>query len=190
MPTLHNVRYERFAQAIVDGLNARDAYKEAGFAPNDGNCIRLKQRPEVQARIAELIEMAADRVVVDKARVIAELAKIGFADFRKLHTATGALKRIEDIDDETAGAIAGIEVVTRRLPGGDEGEVEHVAKIKMWDKPSALVNLGKHLGMFTEKVEHSGPNGGPIATTDPTNIELARLIAFTLTKASREQADG
>ena len=27
---------------------------------------------------------------------------------------------------------------------------------------SAWAHLGKHLGMFKDKVEHSGPNGGPI----------------------------
>ena len=27
---------------------------------------------------------------------------------------------------------------------------------------SAWAHLGKHLGMFKDKIEHSGPNGGPI----------------------------
>ena len=60
------------------------------------------------------------------------------------------------MDDVTAATVSSIEVVTRKVPGGEEAEVEHVAKIKTWDKQTALVNIGRHLGMFTDKIEHSG----------------------------------
>lgn len=43
-------------------------------------------------------------------------------------------------------------------------------ELKMHDKATALVNVGKHLGMFTDRHEHAGPNGGPIETV--TRIEL------------------
>lgn len=35
-------------------------------------------------------------------------------------------------------------------------------EIKMQDQGKALENVARHLGMFTERHEHSGPNGGPI----------------------------
>ncbi len=39
----------------------------------------------------------------------------------------------------------------------DETSVhESTIKIKLWDKMSALQLLGRHLGMFRDKLEHSG----------------------------------
>lgn len=48
---------------------------------------------------------------------------------------------------------------------------------------SATMGQAKVLGLLNERVEHSGPDGGPIEIAD---ADLARLIAFTLTKAARE----
>lgn len=38
-------------------------------------------------------------------------------------------------------------------------------EIKMHDKTAALVNVGRHLGMFKDRTEHSGPDGGPMEMT-------------------------
>lgn len=35
-------------------------------------------------------------------------------------------------------------------------------KFKLADKKSSLELLGKHLKLFTDKVEHTGAGGGPI----------------------------
>lgn len=71
-------------------------------------------------------------------------------------------------DDDTAAAISSLEVVTNTSEHGKDEDgnkiIEHVHKIKVWDKNSALEKLGKHLGMFPNKHEHSGPDGGPIDT--------------------------
>jgi phage terminase small subunit len=44
----------------------------------------------------------------------------------------------------------------------------------MHDQLKALDSAAKHLGMFTERHEHSGPNGGPIETENLTWRELLR----------------
>lgn len=46
--------------------------------------------------------------------------------------------------------------------------------IKMNSQEAALTNVAKHLGMFVEKHEHSGPNGGPIQTADAVD-QLSKL---------------
>lgn len=57
------------------------------------------------------------------------------------------LKSPDKLDDETAGAIASIEVTTKNL---GEGEVEYVHKVKFVDKLGALNTMAKHLGMLNE----------------------------------------
>lgn len=38
-------------------------------------------------------------------------------------------------------------------------------EVKMHDQQAALMAIGKHLGMFVDKHEHLGPNGGPLSIT-------------------------
>jgi phage terminase small subunit len=53
----------------------------------------------------------------------------------------------------------------------------------------ALELIGKHLGMFPTKMEHSGPGGGPIAFADLTEEErLNRLME--LFEMARERISG
>lgn len=199
MATLGNARHERFAQNLAKGMTADEAYAEAGFRENRGNAARLKANESVAARVEELLAAAADKAAITKARVLEELGKIGFSDIRKAvkwysQANIAAVDDIEgevedgtarfavanqvelvssdDIDDDTAAAISEVSMT-------DKGGL----KVKFHDKRGALVDIGKHLGMFKEIHEHTGKDGGPIETTD---LELARLITFQLTKAARQ----
>jgi len=183
MPVLDDPRRERFAQLLAKGVVGRDAYTMAGFRPNSGNYVRMKRMPEVEARVAEITGLAAESVGITIADVFAELGKIAFSDMRDMFTSTGQVKRIEDLDDDTASALSSIEVVTKRVAGGGPDEVEHVAKFKMHDKLGALEKIGKHLGMFVDKVALTDSAGKDIEMSD---IELARILAFQLTKASKQ----
>lgn len=180
---LDNARHERFAQELAKGASQVEAYRLAGYAPIEANASRLIRNDKVATRVAELKLAAAERTEITKARVLEELGKIGFSDIRKMFT-NGGLQRIEDLDDDAAACLSSVEVITRRVPGcdRDDPEYENVSKIKLWDKRAALVDIGKHFGMFTEKHEHTGKDGGPIEIAD---TDLARLIVFQLTKASR-----
>ncbi|MDW9473157.1 terminase small subunit [Sinorhizobium meliloti] len=153
MPVLKNARHEKFAQARAKGNTVDEAYVAAGFKANRGNAARLNANESIQARVAEIQGKGALKAEATVERVLKELTRIGFSDLRRVFDANGRLLRPEEWDDDTAAAVASVEVVTRNI--GD-GEVEHVHKIKVWDKNSALEKLAKHLGMFIERVEHSG----------------------------------
>lgn len=173
--TLTNARHERFAQERVKGLSVDAAYIAAGFKPNRGNAARLNANESVLARIAELQGNAANRAEITAERVLRELAKIGFADMRKLLRWTGNLPQMdleaaEDsgeveisvanfvqlfdsdaLDDDTAACISEISQTK-----------EGALKVKLHDKQAALVSIGRHLGMFKDRVEHTGKDGGAI----------------------------
>lgn len=153
MSALKNAKHEAFAQGLAKGLSADEAYAQAGFKPNRGNASRLKANESISARVNELLDRSGERAEVTIARVLDEMRKLGFSDMRRAFDESGRLKRPEEWDDDFAASIASVEVVTRNI--GD-GEVEHVHKIKVWDKNSALEKIAKHLGMFIERHEHSG----------------------------------
>jgi phage terminase small subunit len=64
MPTLANPRHEIFAQELAKGKTADEAYQLAGYAKNNGNCIRLKGNERIKVRIVELLEQGAVRTLI------------------------------------------------------------------------------------------------------------------------------
>lgn len=170
MPPLENPKHELYAQALAKGIPSKDAYEQAGYQFNEGNASRLKSNEKVAARVMELIEKGAEKAEVSVERVLKELARLSFQDPRKMFTGQGGIIDIQDLDDDTAAAVAGIEVVRRQSGETDENGnpvYEYVHKIKTWDKNSALDKLAKHLSLYApEKHEHSGPGGKPIQTEE------------------------
>ena len=88
---------------------------------------------------ADTIEMA--KAVIKqygKQKILTEVGRIAFSDIRKLYDENGNLKSVHELDDDTAGAVASIEVVTKYEKDADGNLVpEHTKKIKIWDKGSA-----------------------------------------------------
>lgn len=148
-------RQGRFVAEYLIDLNATQAAIRAGYSAKTAN--EQGSRLLANAKIADAIAVAqskrAKRTDITADRVLAELAKIGFSDIRKVLSDGGALLDPREWDDETAGAISSLEVVVSASGDvDDEGRriPERVHKIKIWDKLSALEKIGKHLGMFKD----------------------------------------
>jgi phage terminase small subunit len=187
MPALTNAKREAFVRNIIEGMTQADAYAAAGFAPNDSNCSRLFSKPEVQARIKELQGKIAKKVCITKERVLEELGKLAFAnmaDYMRVGSDGDPYLDFSALTRDQAAALTEVTVEDFKEGRGEDARDVRKVKFKLADKRGALVDIGKHLGMFTEKVEHSGPNGGPIEVSD---ADLARLIAFQLTKAAKAE---
>lgn len=89
-------------------------------------------------------------------RVCAEYQHIAFLDIGDAFDPAGNLLPIHEMSETVRRAIAGIEVANYNVDGDGKGPVGKLHKIKLLDKGKALHDLAKHLGMFIEKVEHSG----------------------------------
>lgn len=137
-----------FVREFLVDLNAKAASIRAGYSPNL-NAYKLTRRPNVAAAIAKGMAKRAAKIEITADRVLAELAKIGFADIREAYDGAGNPLMPHDLPDNIAGAISSIEVIQRRAPG-DEKRVEEVHKFRLADKRAALVDIGKHIGMFKD----------------------------------------
>ena len=180
-------KQHRFVDEYLVDLNATQAAIRTGYSPRTAN--EQAARLLAKASITEAVRIAqmarAERTGVTADQVLEELAKIGFADIRKAvqwgeglavpDAVTGEIRIAngigmvgsQQLDDRTAAAIA--EVAQTR-----DG-----IRIKFHDKRAALVDIGRHLGMFKEKVELTGKDGGPVQTQD-MGRDLARRIALAL----------
>lgn len=150
---------KRFCNEYLIDLNATRAYKVAypnckkdETAKSAGS--RLLTNVNVQNYISEKMKEREKRTEVTQDMVIKELAKIAFLDIRKLYTENGQLKNVADIDDDTAGAISSLETLEEYDGYGDEREkIGDTQKVKLLDKTKALELLGRHLGIFNDKLD-------------------------------------
>lgn len=151
-----NARQLRFVEAYVVLPNAAAAAREAGYSKATADRIgsRLLKNAGVKAAIAEHQARAATKAEVDAVEVLRELKRIALVDVADIFDEQGRLKPLKEIPVDARRAIAGIE--TDELFGGaGENRIElgQTRKLKFWDKPKALELLGKHLKLFTDKVE-------------------------------------
>lgn len=153
---------KRFCDEYLIDLNATRAYKVAYPKCKEDETAnaassRMLRNVKVQEYISEKQKEIEKRTEVTQDMVIKELAKIAFLDIRKLYTENGQLKNVADIDSDTAGAISSLETLEEYEGYGDDRKkIGDTQKVKLLDKTKALELLGKHLGMFKEKVTIDG----------------------------------
>lgn len=141
-----------FADEYLIDLNATRAYKVAyPRVKNDETAAaaaaRLLKNVKVVMYIEKRMQDRQKRTEVTQDRVIEELAAIAFAratDFAQIVNGNVVLTDTADLTESQTKAIAGIK------------EGKFGIELKLNDKEKALELLGRHLGMFKDKLEVSG----------------------------------
>ncbi len=150
-----------FVEEYAIDRNATQAAIRAGYSKRAARQIgdENMSNPAVAAAIAEARADRSKRTGITADRVLHELARIAFFDIRKAFHEDGAMKPLSELDDDTAAAIAGIEVVNQFEDGENVGTLK---KIKIADKLVALDKLARHLGMFNDKLTLAGDAENPL----------------------------
>jgi phage terminase small subunit len=167
---------KRFVAEYLVDLNAKQAAIRGGFSPR-GAAVSgyrlLRKGPVARAVAARQAELTA-RIGVTVERIVAELARIGFSDirdvvqWRAVPSVSGAgdgetsarvinLIDVKSANELTRHAAAAIAELSLQPSGG--------FRLRLHDKRAALVELGRHLGMFA--------NRGPRATR--LTVEIVRF---------------
>lgn len=153
MPKLKNKRHELLVQEYLIDLNQTQAAIRAGYSPKTANeqASRLFANVNIRARVDELMAERSKRTGVNADRVLFELARLGLINAADVINMDSATIKSSAARDDTA-AIASVKV--KIIPSEDGNIVER--EIKLYDKNKSLELLGKHLGLFTDKLELSG----------------------------------
>jgi phage terminase small subunit len=166
-------RQERFVQALFSGLSQRQAYMEAyncrtcKGATIDNRASKLFKKEQVSARLTELQNELKNRNIVTKERILEEFAKIGFADIKDFLSYRTEKTQVDEPVRDEDGTIS-IYKYKMIIEAKDSKDVDGTIisevslgkdgtfKFKLHDKLNALEKMGKILGIFTEKIEHTG----------------------------------
>lgn len=184
-------KQEFFCKEYLVDLNATQAYKRAGYSVKSDNIAaveasKLLRNPKVEDRIKELMEKRSQRTEVTADKVMAELAAIAFAkgsDFAKVvdEPIISHGKYVIDPDTGKVKTYKTVEVIsTDKLPEEKKKAISGIkegkygVEVATCDKVKALELLGRHLGMFKDKVEVSGNINNPYENL--TTEELKKMI--------------
>lgn len=69
-------------------------------------------------------------------------------DIGELFDDNGILKSVDELTDKAKAAISSVKVTERTYGKDDRETTEKTTDIRLWDKGKALVELGKHFGIF------------------------------------------
>lgn len=143
-------KQKRFVEEYLIDLNATQAAIRAGYKPDNADKVgtELLGKTRVSEAIAKAMADRSKRTGVNADRIITELAKIAFANAGDIiDPVDGCIK--ENAAPEDLAAIQSIKVKT--TDGARMSSMER--EVKLSEKTKALELLGKHIGMWNDKID-------------------------------------
>ena len=163
-PAPLNPKQELFVREYLadKNLNAKQAAIRAGYSPKTAEvqASRLLRQAKVRAYIEELQSPRFEMLDITTDRLVNELALHGFGKITDFYDPeTGRMFEPHEMPPEVAARVSSIKVRREKIYATMDGVTEisvkeQLVELKCWDKLSALQMLGRHLGMFKDKVEH------------------------------------
>lgn len=142
-------KQQRFVDEYLIDMNATQAAIRAGYSVKTANEQGSQNlaKLSIQQAIAEQMAERSKRTGINQDRVVLELAKIALVKMTDIVDSQGRIKSDASPDD-----LACIESVKYKESESDTGSsVER--EVKIASKLKALELLGKHLGMWNDKLD-------------------------------------
>lgn len=158
----------RFCEEYLVDYNGTQAAIRAGYSPKTANeqAARLLANVSVSEYLRNRKYAIAGKLEITQERVLLEYSRIAFTDIRKFYNADGTLKKITELDDDSAAALAGIEADEITGLISTTGVTK---KIKRWDKKGALDSIVKLMGWNT-------PENPDTPTTQLSDSQFNQLL--------------
>lgn len=143
-----------FVDEYLIDLNATQAAIRAGYKRSeytDTNAAKLLENTRIAEEIEKAMAERSKRTGINQDRVLQEIAKLAFvnaADVIDMDTATV----LPDAKPEDLACVKAVKV--KRTAKGKS--IIEEREVQFYDKKASLELLGRHLGMFKDKVELSG----------------------------------
>lgn len=161
---------EIFCIEYLKDFNATRAAKSAGYSEKSCRQIGSENlsKPYIQVRLRDAMDEVLGDAKDDIKRIIDELKMIAFSDIKDVISWDNDR---DLVDQKTGKKYTSFRTVIREASEmGDksrviaelsesETELSSNRKVKLYDKLRAIELLGKYYKMFTDKIEHTNPDG-------------------------------
>lgn len=179
-PRKRYIKAKRFVDQYLIDLNGIRAWQRCGYGTGNIDSDKMTvgaflKRPDVIQLIAEREAERAQKVEISQEMILKELSCIAFFNLRDVATWDGerfVLKPFSELTREQTAAFASIKVKSIGKVAS-ELEFRHPSPA---DKRAALVDLGKHIGMFWEA---STKNDDPIESARKIRVALKEMDEMT-----------
>lgn len=138
-----NPKQKRFCEEYIVDLNATQAAIRAGYSKKTAHVIGFEHlsKPKIQEYISTLRAEQEKRTEITADMVVAELAKIGFANMQQYVNGGNNVLELKNLDSKVTAAVSKVKTTLK-----EDGSV--ITEIGLYDKVAALEKLGRHLGIF------------------------------------------
>lgn len=142
-------KQKRFVEEYLIDLNATQACIRAGYSAKyaDREGYKLVENSRVSEAISKAMAERSRRTGISQDRIVNELAKIAFVNMLDVVDEEGRIRSTASEDD-----LACIESIKHKESSSINGDSTE-REVKIASKLKALELLGKHLGMWNDKLD-------------------------------------
>jgi phage terminase small subunit len=184
-------KQRKFVAEYQVDLNGTAAAIRAGYSPKTAEVIanHLVKKSWVSEAIKKQTEERLHRVGVRADEVLTRMARLGFADIRKLYRDDGTLLPPHEWPEEIVPCVAGVETFEEyQGKGKNRVLVGHTRKVKLWDPNPSLTNMAKNLGVIGNGKHRDEDEEKDVGRT-LTTLELSARIVYLVKLAARRKKE-
>lgn len=176
---------QAFCRAYVISFNQAKAARKAGYSKDSAKeqGYRMSTKAHIKAFVSYLMEFIITDDEISAKRTLREYAKVAYFDPRDLYDEDGNLIPPNELPDDVAAAIIGIdvEVIGRfgdRPEKGqpDDRKVITSVKYKLANRHAYLQDLGKYKKLFADRKIIEGDADNPLALKHGMTDEVKELL--------------
>lgn len=142
-------KQKKFVEEYLIDLNATQSAIRAGYSPKTANeqGARLLTNVSIQEAISKAMAERSRRTGINQDRIVQELARIAFVKITDIVDPDGEINT--NASDDDLACIESYKVEDSDSVNGSSSKRE----VKLASKIKALELLGKHVGMWNDKIQ-------------------------------------
>lgn len=142
-------KQKKFVEEYLIDLNATQSAIRAGYSPKTANeqGARLLANVSIQEAISKAMAERSRRTGINQDRIVQELARIAFVKITDVVDSDGEINT--NASDDDLACIESYKVEDSDSVNGSSSKRE----VKLASKIKALELLGKHIGMWNDKIQ-------------------------------------
>ena len=148
-----NRKQEQFVHEYCIDQNATQAARRAGYSHKCASAIgaRMLRNVKIKNKIDTILRKHCDALGVTTQQIVEEDKCIAFADIRQIVDAADVPIPLSKLPEEIASAISSLKITAMYDHDGEQ--IGNVYEYKFNDKGRSLERLGKHKGMYIDRVQ-------------------------------------